>query len=313
MVDLPLMAKLLSALRDDARLVLVGDPFQLASVDAGTVLRDLVGPIVEGATVHVEAPLAPHITVLDAVHRFGADSAIATLADALRTGDDDAAIRVLAEGSDVVLVDPSDSAALAAIETEVSQAAVDVVRHAQQGDGVAALDAATRCKVLAATRRGPMGLGDWSARIEKAVGAEVPELAVYSVWYFGRPILVTLNDHNNNVFNGDVGVVVADERGPMVALATGGVPRLIRPSRLRQVETWWAMTIHKSQGSEFDHVVVSLPEAVSPILTRELLYTAVTRARSRVTIVATERIVRAAVERPVARASGLRERLWDEP
>ena len=121
---------------------------------------------------------------------------------------------------------------------------------------------------------------------------------------------MTRNDPLNRVANGDVGVVVEGSGGVEVAFDDGGTIRLVAPSRLQDVEAWWAMTIHKSQGSEFPHAVVSLPEAGSPILTRELLYTAVTRARDRLTVVGDRDALRFAIERPVARASGLRGRLW---
>ena len=126
----------------------------------------------------------------------------------------------------------------------------------------------------------------------------------------GTPVMVTANDRANRLFNGDVGVVVHTPDGPRVAVRSGDELRLLPIARLGSWETWWAMTIHKSQGSEFGHVVVSLPTVDSPILTRELLYTAVTRAKRQVTVVASEEIVRLAVGRPVARASGLSDRLW---
>jgi exodeoxyribonuclease V alpha subunit len=122
--------------------------------------------------------------------------------------------------------------------------------------------------------------------------------------------MVTSNDQLNGVFNGDVGVVTTNHGETVVAFMTGDGLRYLAPSRLDQVETWWAMTIHKSQGSEFPHAVVSLPPPTSPILTRELLYTAVTRAKEQVTVVSSEASLRTAIERPVARASGLRGRLW---
>ena len=122
-------------------------------------------------------------------------------------------------------------------------------------------------------------------------------------------MLVTANDRANRVFNGDTGVVVEGDEGMEVVLASGDVLRRLAPSRLDRVETWWAMTIHKSQGSEFPHAVVALPERQSPILTRELLYTAVTRARERLTVVASAEALEQAIARPLARASGLRSRL----
>ena len=121
---------------------------------------------------------------------------------------------------------------------------------------------------------------------------------------------MTGNDRVNRVANGDVGVVVSTAGGMEVALLSEGGVRMLAPSTLDRVESWWAMTIHKSQGSEFPSAVVSLPPAGSPILTRELLYTAVTRARDQLTVVGSETSIRSAVDRPVARASGLGARLW---
>ena len=125
----------------------------------------------------------------------------------------------------------------------------------------------------------------------------------------GTPVMVTGNDPVNRLANGDVGVVV-DADGRWVAMSEADDVRLLAPARLGEWEPWWAMTIHKSQGSEFPHAVVALPTSDSPILTRELLYTAVTRGKPEVTVVASEEIIRLAVSRPVARASGLRDRLW---
>ena len=122
--------------------------------------------------------------------------------------------------------------------------------------------------------------------------------------------MVTGNDPINRLANGDVGVVVHDGSRPWVVMGGGEHLRLLAPARLGDWEPWWAMTIHKSQGSEFAHAVVALPTVDSPILTRELLYTAVTRGKPEVTVVASEEIIRLAVSRPVARASGLRDRLW---
>ncbi len=318
MVSLPLMARLLDAVRPEARLVLVGDPFQLASIDAGTVLGDVVGP--SERTGDPEAgvaagqsggALAGRVTVLRRMHRFGSDSAIAALAEAVRVGDADGALDLLGDDqADVHWVGDIDSDRTDAVLGVVAKAGIESVDGALAGDAHASLAAANRIKVLTATRQGPRGLYDWSDRIESAVAEKVPQLHRSRRWYVGRPIIVTGNDRVNRVFNGDVGVVV-DHGGEMeVAFAEGEGVRYLPPSRLEMVETWWAMTIHKSQGSEFPHVVVSLPQAESPILTRQLLYTAVTRAREQLTIVAGEASLRAAINRPVARSSGLRDRLW---
>jgi exodeoxyribonuclease V alpha subunit len=188
-----------------------------------------------------------------------------------------------------------------------------MVRAARDGRGEEALAWSARVKVLSATRKGPLGLDDWTDRIEAGVAGEIPRLGRSRRWYAGRPVIATANDRINGVFNGDVGVAVAVDGAVSVLLRSdspGGGAGMLAPSRLDRVESWWAMTIHKSQGSEFPHAVVSLPRASSPILTRELLYTGVTRARERLTVVGAEESLRAAVSRPIARASGLRDRLW---
>jgi exodeoxyribonuclease V alpha subunit len=320
MVSLPLMAKLLDAVRPGSRLVLVGDPFQLASIEAGTVMRDVVGPGDDpvgppvGARASTRPPLAGRVTVLRRMRRFGEDSAIAELAEAVRTGDTDGALSLLGEGrADVRWVQSDDDAALRGVLDEVATVGAELVSAALAGDAVTALEAADRIKVLAATRRGPLGLDEWTGRIEAAVAGQVAMFHPGRRWHVGRPVLVTANDRDNGVFNGDVGVVVRGDGAMEVAITDGDGIRLLPPSRLDRVETWWAMTVHKSQGSEFGHAVVSLPDRRSPILTRELLYTAVTRARDRLTVVGSEDALRAAVERPLARASGLQERLWPTP
>jgi exodeoxyribonuclease V alpha subunit len=326
MVSLPLMAKLLDAVRPDAQLVLVGDPFQLASIEAGTVMADLVGPGADagpgedtdpagGAEPATGSPLAGRVTLLRRMHRFAEGSGIAVLAEAIRAGEADAALDLLAGGRpDAHWVRDDDAEGLDRVGQWVAAAGVEMASAAMGGDAAGALDAAQRIKVLAATRRGPLGVYDWSDRIAAAVADALPGINRSRAWYVGRPVMVTANDPVNGVFNGDVGVVVATASGePMVAFTGVDGLRCLAPSRLGDVETWWAMTIHKSQGSEFPHAVVSLPRSGSPVLTRELLYTAVTRAKEQVTLVGSEASIRAAIGRPVARASGLRARLWPSP
>ena len=320
MVSLPLMARLLDAVRPEARVVLVGDPYQLASVEAGAVLGDVVGTR-DGAA---PAALAANVVTLDRVYRFDEGSAIGILARAINQGDADAVIDLLRHGpagtgAAVQWIRPEDDATVAGVTDQVVAHAADLVDVARAGDAATALGLVGRLKVLCATRRGQLGVEDWNRTVERRLRATG---RMRSRWSAGRPVMVTANDYLNGVFNGDVGVVVradpvraaatgagARARRVQVAFEAGGEPRRLDTSRLDRVETQWAMTIHKSQGSEFDHVVVTLPPPPSPILTRELLYTAVTRARHRVTLVATEDAVRAAVARPVARASGLADRL----
>jgi exodeoxyribonuclease V alpha subunit len=166
-------------------------------------------------------------------------------------------------------------------------------------------------RLLCAHRRGPYGVEQWVAQVERWLAAAVEEFDPTQPWYVGRPVLVTRNDYQLDVRNGDTGVTVVDDDGSLqVAFQTAEGIRCIAPSRLENVETAHSMTIHKSQGSQFDTVLALLPDPTSKILTRELLYTAVTRAKERVVLAGTREAVVAAVERPVVRSSGLRDALW---
>jgi exodeoxyribonuclease V alpha subunit len=169
--------------------------------------------------------------------------------------------------------------------------------------------------VLAAHRRGPFGVLALVPQIERAL-ARARLLTPGPEAYDGRPVLVTANDYALGLFNGDAGVTCLESGHLSVAFPgenqdDGALVRRLSPARMPPHETLFAMTIHKSQGSEHDAVVIVLPEATSPLLTRELLYTAVTRARSRAIVVGSEASVRAAIDRRVERASGLASLLWD--
>ena len=312
MVALPLMARLLEALRPDARVVLVGDPFQLASVEAGTVLGDIVGPATD-LNATPDGPLADNIVVLQRIHRFAADSAIAALADAVRSGDADWAIEILSDSGsdDVQWIEPADRKAFGQLRHMVVSGAAEVARAASVGDAGDALDRAADLKVLCGTRFGPLGSYAWRDHLEHQLPKLVHGLSTDRGYYVGRPVIITRNDYITGVFNGDTGIVIRDDERTVVAMLGPDGIRLVPPSQLTAVETWWAMTIHKSQGSEFTHAVVSLPDARSRVLTRELLYTGITRGKDKVTLLATEAALRRAIDNPVARASGLRARLWN--
>jgi exodeoxyribonuclease V alpha subunit len=214
------------------------------------------------------------------------------------------------------------------VRDDAEEAGVDLVIAAREGDASRALRALEAHRLMLAHRRGPVGVAHWAALVEQWVTAAAgPDRtptydpgrtpatgarrrAQASPWYPGRPLLVTANDRETGLYNGDTGVIVADGEGGVVAVF--GDPRdpmRVRPHRLPPVETVHAMTVHRGQGSQFGTVSLILPPATSPLLTRELLYTAVTRARESVRVVGTEEAVRAAVGRPVRRASGLREPL----
>ena len=311
MVSLPLLGRLLESLRPAARLVLVGDPFQLSSIEAGTVMADLVGPW-GGSAADGSAPLHDRVTELVRGHRFSADSATAALALAIRRGDGDGVMDLLRSEDPLVhWASPDDPDALGRVRAEVVAVARAMVASAVAGDEQAALAQASQVKVLAAVRNGPNGLAQWTDRISAGVVDLVPAGQRGGWPRLGTPVMVTGNDPVNHLANGDVGVVVHDD-GRWVVMGTAERTRRLAPARLGAWEPWWAMTVHKSQGSEFAHAVVALPTTESPILSRELLYTAVTRAKPEVTVVATESMVRLAVSRPAARASGLRNRLWPD-
>jgi exodeoxyribonuclease V alpha subunit len=312
MVSLSLMARLVEAVRPDAQLILVGDPGQLTSIEAGAVLGDIVGPAAAAAPPSGGA-IADGIVVLERVHRFG--GAIAAVADAVRRGDADAALDALTRAPGEVTWIPVDVAgardAPEAIHDEAVTAARAVTAAARDGDARRAIDALGAFRLLCAHRRGPHGVETWADRIERWLAAEIDGFGAEGRWYVGRPLLVTENDYGLRLYNGDTGVIVAGERGrASAAFERGGEVVAFSPARLGAVETVYAMTIHKSQGSQFDAAAVLLPDPSSHILTRELLYTAVTRARRRLILAGTEETVRAAIARPVARASGLRRQLW---
>ena len=199
------------------------------------------------------------------------------------------------------------------MRSDVVEAAAALRDAASDGDARAALAALDRHRVLCAHRTGPYGVEEWSRRIERWLAAS-RSVVHQAEWYLGRPVLVTANDYLLGLYNGDTGVVVVagEPGGPVdlrVAFRRHGSVATFAPGRLSGLQTVHAMTVHRSQGSQFDHVSLVLPEPDSPLLTREMLYTALTRAREHVRLLGTEEAFRAAVDRRAARASGLRERL----
>jgi exodeoxyribonuclease V alpha subunit len=314
MVSLSLMARLAEAVRPDARLILVGDPGQLTSIEAGAVLGDIVGPMAADPASGAHPGVADGIVILERVHRYG--GGIGRLAQAIRAGDPDAALDALTGAPGEVTwidADAAEPPAGAAIRSPAIGAARAVIDAARAGDAPTALEALGAFRLLCAHRRGPYGVETWMARIEAWLADGIDGFGAEGEWYAGRPLLVLSNDYGLQLYNGDTGVVIATGAGRVSAAfeRQGGVLEF-RPARLAAVDTVYAMTVHKSQGSQFATAAVVLPDPASPLLTRELLYTAITRARERLILVGTEAAVRTAVARPVARASGLRARLWGE-
>jgi exodeoxyribonuclease V alpha subunit len=304
MVSLTLMARLLEALAPATRLVLVGDPDQLASVEAGAVLGDLVE----------SAPLRESIARLHTVRRFTPGGSIDELAELVRAGRSADALALLRAGSDELSFheiddeQPVPAELLADIEQTVVRHEGELIAAARAGEVVAALDALDAHRLLCAHRAGPRGVAHWTALAERwlPTATAAPRLDGH---YPGEPLLVTANDYEAGVYNGDTGVVVAQGDELAAAFRRGGAPTVLPLVRLGEVRPLHAMTVHRAQGSQFHAVTVLLPFATSPLATRQTFYTAITRAVSRVRLVGSAEAVLACVDRPIARATGLRARL----
>ncbi len=326
MVDLLMMDALFAALRPGARIILLGDPDQLASVDTGYVLGDLCHAAdvcgdthgVALASLYAELsgehipssaaaiPLRDAVVRLRRSYRFEAHPGIGALADAVQSGDASKTIAVLDDGAhgDVSRCDFVES-----LDALLAPILPSIERYLSASTPNDALRALGEFRVLCTVREGAHGVTGLNQAIEWWLRERgVP---THARWYDGRPVLVTANDPANGLFNGDVGVTFTADDGRRLVYfpdSAGGV-RSVSPARLPEHETAWAITVHKSQGSEFAHVLLILPGDDAAVLTRELLYTAVTRARESVRIVGSVSAIEAAVHRSTTRASGLAERV----
>ncbi|MDF1556132.1 MAG: exodeoxyribonuclease V subunit alpha, partial [Deferrisomatales bacterium] len=330
MVALPLMARLVDALAPGARLVLVGDHRQLASVEAGAVLGDLCGSgrvrgfsprfaalvaRVTGAPLPgpvAEEGLPDAIVVLQQNYRFGPASGIGAVSRAL-WDDPAAALQLLIAGAhpDVGWTDaPAPGALPGALAGAVLDGYGPVVGAAGPAE---ALEAFGRFQLLCALRGGPYGVEGLN-RLAEGVLAREGRIEPRGGWYRGRPVLVTRNDYGVGLFNGDVGIAWPDPaRGGELGVffpAPDGALRSVAPGRVPSHDTAYAMTVHKSQGSEFHRVLLVLPDRDSEVLTRELLYTGLTRARSEVRVWGRREVFARAAARRTVRPSGLGEKVW---
>jgi exodeoxyribonuclease V alpha subunit len=340
MVHLELMAELLAALPPGARVVLLGDKDQLASVEAGAVMGELcagAAGLDAGAAAWVTALGGPDLSsevsgsadalsaqtvVLRESRRFAGD--IGRLAAALNHGDAAAALALLRDaGSAQLTWLARDAGAVPGLASAEAGYRPCFERLAQRPAAPEAFEpwarellrAFDRFRVLCALREGPYGVTGLNPAIEQAL-QRAGLLRRGGEWYEGRPVMVTRNEAQLGVFNGDIGLVLRPphEGGLRVYFLEGDVLRSVAASRLAQVETAFALTVHKSQGSEFAHVLLVLPEVDSPLLTRELLYTGVTRSRERFTLLAPQAApLVAACGRATRRFGGLRAQLGRQP
>lgn len=300
MVDLLLMDSLFVALRPDARVVLLGDHRQLASVETGAVLGDFCR-----LAIGAPEPLGGTVVELRRSYRFEERPGIGATAAAMRTGDADAAVAAMhdADQADVSLCDhPTDAADI------LAPIAPALDEFLEETDPATALARLAAFRILCATYLGPWGVDAMTALVERRLRGQGRDLS--GVHHDHQPVLVTSNDYATGLFNGDVGVVLESDGVKRAWFADGaGSVRAIAPARLPAHRPAWALTVHKSQGSEFDHVVLVLPAGDSRVLSRELLYTAVTRARRRVDVFGTAETVATALGRVTDRRSGLAEAL----
>jgi exodeoxyribonuclease V alpha subunit len=335
MADLALAAKLVEALPARARLILLGDKDQLASVEAGAVLGDVCAssgvsrafakrlaavtavPIAKISTAKDGASaLSDSIALLNRSYRFGPQSGIGTLARLVNEGKGGEAVALLKAGThkDVAwrAMTPGElRASLAGTAGDRLRAYFDAVRLS--ADPQKSFELFNEFRVLCAHRSGLLGVRAVN-RIVEDVLEDQHLIAVHDTWYAGRPVMITRNDYNVRLFNGDVGITLpdADAEGRLKVFFQGGDEglRAFAPARVPEHETVYAMTIHKSQGSEFGNVLMILPNEPSPIMSRELVYTGITRAMNRVEIWGNESVFSDAVEHRLVRASALQERLW---
>jgi len=333
MVDLALMAKLVAALPATARLILLGDKDQLASVEAGAVLGDVCAGAVgfsedwrqrlQALTGEAIPPcggppaaalLSDAIVLLQHSYRFGADSGIGRLAQAVRQGAGAAALDLLenAEGADLAWRPLAAAGELALLAGRIEQGYRPYLDRLRAGAPIAEIFAAfNQFRLLCAHRGGPFGVENVNRMCEQRLRAS-GWIRSRQSWYPGRPVMITRNDYNLRLFNGDIGIALPEAGSELRVFfqTSEGTLRSFAPGRLPAHETVFAMTVHKSQGSEFTEVVLVLPVEASAVMTRELIYTGLTRAKVRVEIWAGPESFAVAVAQPSRRSSGLREALW---
>jgi len=331
MADLALMSKLFQAVPLSSQIILLGDRDQLASVESGAVLGDICDTgnkhvhsegfaaiVKSSADEKIESSnreplIADSLVMFNKSYRFESDSGIGAFSQAVKMGNADAALQILKADAfdDIHFTQCADAKQLSS--ALVSQVINGYRPYLREDDHAEAFRLFSGYTILCALRHGPWGVEAINSAVERILRA-AGLINPVNRWYCGRPVMVTRNDYVIRLFNGDVGIVLpdlADRSNQRVYFPSAeGTFRKILPLQLPEHETAYAMTVHKSQGSEFDRVLLLLPDRESPVLSRELLYTAITRARKRVEVWGTENILRFMINNPTRRTSGLRDALW---
>lgn len=328
MIDLTMMSRLIDALPPHARVIFLGDRDQLASVEAGAVLGDICTYASLGYTAEraeelarltgcslaaeqhsIAGALRDSLCLLQKSYRFGSDSGIGQLASAVNRGDRHTTCAVF----DGTFTDIEKKSLQSG---EEYQAMLDdallgyqhfLTGVQQQRPPEQVIAAFGEYQLLCASREGPFGVSGLNDRLEQLLAQKRKiNRTLHSRWYEGRPVMISRNDSALGLFNGDIGIALDRGQGLRVwfQMPDGSV-KSFQPSRLPEHETAWAMTVHKSQGSEFNHAALILPTQLSPVVTRELIYTAITRARQRLSLYTDERVLMQAIATRTERRSGL--------
>jgi exodeoxyribonuclease V alpha subunit len=333
MVDLPLMSKLIQAVSSEARLILLGDKDQLASVEAGAVLGDICdagnvrgfsrefsnkygqitgdrAPLPE--TCKGNAAIGDCVVQLMKNYRFGIHTGIGRLSRAVKGGAGKEALNLLKSNANPEIRWRPLPAADSLPQALRGAVLEGYGTYLEAEDPLEAFARFDRFRILCALRKGPYGVGVLNSLVEKILERQnwIPR---DRVWYRGRPVIIKRNDYNLKLFNGDIGLVLPDPAAGnelrAFFLSPEGDMRKILPIRLPDHETVYALTTHQSQGSEFDRVIFVLPDWQAPVITRELIYTAITRARAEVEVWGRESLFVQGVEQRIRRTSGLRDAL----
>jgi exodeoxyribonuclease V, alpha subunit len=328
MIDLTMMSRLIEALPAHARVIFLGDRDQLASVEAGAVLGDictyaslgyttaraqelarLTGCALDGNDNPLAGALRDSLCLLQKSYRFGSHSGIGQLAAAVNRGDRNATRAVFSGEFDDIekksLQNGEEYQAMLDAALQGYQLFLASVQQQRPPEQVIA--AFGEYQLLCALREGPFGVAGLNDRLEQVLvqKRKITRLP-HSRWYEGRPVMISRNDSALGLFNGDIGIALDRGQGLRVwFLMPDGSVKSVQPSRLPEHETAWAMTVHKSQGSEFNHAALILPSQLSPVVTRELIYTAITRARKRLSLYTDERVLVQAIATRTERRSGL--------
>lgn len=342
MIDISLMAKLFDAIAPHTKVILLGDRDQLSSVEAGAVFADICGDLSHGASYSdntlswlseqsgfCEGVLSnPHyinrsvvddgLALLHKSYRFGQFSGIGALAGAVNNSDIPALKRVWQQGfQDIGLHQQNDNSQRQIVQMSVNgyKGYLEKAKHIESSSDIyAILRQFNQFQLLTPQRAGKFGLEELNQAIEASLNRYRFIDLTQGVWYIGRPIMISSNDHSQQLYNGDIGVLlpdIEDENGtPRVYfIMADGQLKSFLPSRLPSHETVYAMTIHKSQGSEFDNVVISMPRQWSALLTKELVYTGITRAKESVDIFCSAQVLQKAMLTKTHRVSGLAQAL----